>query len=371
MQLFWVVVLNTIANTGIGVLLPLMPVLLQQHGFSVAQLSLPFFAIVFGRIIAKFFCKKFFFLQYRFVSAISFVIYTMVFVCYLFFRAKYAFVGFRFLEGFVEGLLVIMLTDIAIHVSEKHNRGFYMGIFGFSFGLGMILGPLYGGFLYSRYGVDAVFFANVVLGIIGVVCSFMLDKYSINEGKALRISKEVVWLMAYYAPAILRRIYLFSFAIFLPIYITQVRGMQMAEVSRLFVIIALALTFLGPLSGRLVDKISARHVVAFGTVAMSLCSFALYLGFGFRFFYIMLFFFGIILPAGMKYFADLIREHQNRTQILGIAGTVAEFATILVACVVPLISDISIEYNWLFLAVVGLFASVPFFGMVKLPLYNR
>lgn len=360
MQLFWVVLLNIIANTGIGVLLPLMPVLLQQHGFTVSQLSIPFFAIVFGRIIAKFFCQKLFFLQYRFISVISFTIYTLIFVCYIFFRNHYTFVVLRFLEGFVEGILVVMLTDIAIHISEKHNRGFYMGIFGFSFGFGMIIGPLYGGILYAKYGVDAVFIANAVLGFIGILCSLKLEKYTIQKEKYLKISMAVVKLMAYYSPAILRRVYLFSFAIFLPIYIVQTQGLNVSEVSRLFVVIAIALTILGPLSGRLVDFISARWVIIIGMVAMSLCSFAIYLGYNFAFFYIMLFFFGIVLPAGMKFFADLVREHKNRTQILGFAGTVTEFATIFVACIVPIISAMNIQYNWVFLAVISLFSVLPF-----------
>jgi MFS family permease len=365
MQLFWVVLLNIIANTGIGVLLPLMPVLLQQHGFTVSQLSIPFFAIVFGRIIAKFFCQKFFFLQYRFISVISFAIYTLIFICYIFFRSHYTFVGLRFLEGFVEGILVVMLTDIAIHISEKHNRGFYMGIFGFSFGFGMILGPLYGGILYAKYGVDAVFIANAVLGLIGILCSFKLEKYTIQKEKSLKISMAVIKLMAYYSPAILRRIYLFSFAIFLPIYIVQTQRLNITEVSRLFVIIAISLTILGPFSGRLVDIISARWVIIIGMVAMSICSFAVYLCFGFAFFYIMLFFFGMVLPAGMKFFADLVREHKNRTQILGFAGTVTEFATIFVALIVPIISAINIQYNWLFLAIVGMLSTIPFISKKK------
>ena len=188
MQLFWVVLLNIIANTGVGVLLPIMPVLLQEYGFSISGLSFPFLAIVFGRIVSKFFCEKILFLQYKFILAISFLFYSLTFLCYFFFNIKFVFIGLRFLEGIAEGLLVVMLTDVAIHLSEKSNRGFYMGIFGFSFGFGMIIGPLCGGILYSCYGVDAVFMANFILGLIGVLCSFFLNRYDIKKEKKLKIS---------------------------------------------------------------------------------------------------------------------------------------------------------------------------------------
>ena len=361
MQLFWVVLLNIIANTGVGVLLPIMPVLLQAYGFSISGLSLPFLAIVFGRIVSKFFCEKILFLQYKFIFAISFLVYSLTFLCYFFFHAKFVFVGLRFFEGIVEGLLVVMLTDVAIHLSEKHNRGFYMGIFGFSFGFGMIIGPLYGGILYSRYGVGAVFMANFILGLLGTLCSFFLNKYDVKKEKKLKFSMRVLKLMAYYSPAMLRRIYLFSFAIFLPIYVVQVLGLTIQNVAKLFTVIALALTIFGPFSGRLVDKVSARLVIIVGTVLMSVCCFAIFIGWNFSlFFYIMLFCFGLVLPAGMKFFADLVKDCNNRTQILGIAGTTTEFSTLFVAGIMPFIAETNINYAWLFLGIVGIFTILPF-----------
>ena len=57
-QLLCVVLLNTIANVGVGSLLPIMPVLLRDYGFSVAGLSLPFFAIVFWAHYCEIFLRK-------------------------------------------------------------------------------------------------------------------------------------------------------------------------------------------------------------------------------------------------------------------------------------------------------------------------
>ncbi|MFT4967540.1 MAG: DHA1 family multidrug resistance protein-like MFS transporter [Candidatus Deianiraeaceae bacterium] len=361
MQLFWVILLNTIANTGIGVLLPIMPVLLQSYGFSISGLSLPFLAIVFGRIISKLFCGKLLVLQYKYISIIAFTLYSFIFILYSIFRTKLAFIGLRFLEGLVEGIVIVMLTDVAIHLSQKHNRGFYMGIFGFSFGIGMIIGPLYGGILYVKYGVDGVFIANFILGIFGVICSFFLHKYNIHKKEKLKISFDVIKLMAYYSPAMLRRVYIFSLSIFLPIYTTDVLGLEVTDVAKLFSIIAVALIFFGPVSGRLVDKISARLVIIIGIFAMSLCSFAIFAGGQFYvFFGIMLIFFGCVLPAGMKFFADLVKEHGNRTQVLGIAGTTTEFATLFVAIIVPFIAQVNIMYVWLFLAAIGMLSVLPF-----------
>ena len=291
----------------------------------------------------------------------SFLMYSITFILYFVCKQKFVFVGLRFIEGLVEGILVVMLTDIAIHLSKKHNRGFYMGIFGFSFGIGMIIGPIYSGVLYIKYGIDAVFLVNCIIGIFGILCSFFLHTYTIHKEESLRFSVDILKLMAYYSPAILRRVYLFSFAIFLPIYVLQVLELTVKETSRLFMITAIMLTIFGPISGKLVDKISVRLVVIIGTMLMSICCIGIFVGMTFMpLFYGMLACFGFVMPAGMKFFADLVKEHKNRTQILGIAGTTTEIATVFVAIIVPFIAEINIASVWLFLGLVGILTILPF-----------
>lgn len=361
MQMFLVLVLNTFANTGIGALLPIMPVMLQSYGFSLSGLSVPFLAIVIARIFAKLFCGRILFLQYKWMCVLAFAVYILTFLLYFVYPAKWMFVGLRFLEGLVEGLLVVMLTDISIHLSQKHNRGFYMGLFGLSFGIGMVTGSLYSGVLYTHFGVDAIFLTNIGIGILGLICALFLKKYDIQKTQALKMSPALLRLLTYYAPAMLRRVYLFTFAIFLPLYVVQKLDASISHSAKLFAIIALVLSILGPASGKFVDKFSARIVIILGTVAMSISSIGIYLGGEFSFFfYTMLISFGFVLPAGMKFFADLIKSHPNRTEVIGIAGTTTEFATIFVALIVPFIIDIDINMPWLFLGVVGMLSVIPF-----------
>lgn len=349
------------ANTMFGSVLPIMPSLLKEYGFSTSGLSIPFLAIVFARIFVKFFCGKVLFLQYKWMCVISYALYILVFFLYCLYRTKLMFMGLRFLEGLAEGMLIVIFTDIAIHLSQKNNRGFYMGLFGMSFGIGMIIGPVYSGILYDKFGVDAIFLVNIYIACFGVLLSLFLEKYDIQKTEKLKLSIDLIRLLTKYLPAILRKVYFFTFAIFLPLYISQHLKMPVMYSSKLFAIIAFVLIIFGPISGRFVDKFSAQIVIIIGSVAMSIFSATIYFGGNFSvFFYLMLASLGFILPAGMKFFADLVKDHPNRTEILGISGTVAEIATIFVAIFVPFIMSINISYPWLFLSIFSLISITPF-----------
>jgi len=202
--------------------------------------------------------------------------------------------------------------------------------------------------------------------LIGAGTSLMLGKYTTKHEEKSPITKDDLLLMLYYTPAMIRRAYLFAFAIFLPIYASNTLHMDVSQVAKLFIITAVALTLLGPLSGRIVDKISARIVIVVGMMIMSVCSFLIFIGIDFfTAFYALLFCFGIILPAGMKYFADLIKDHKSRTHILGIAGTTTEIATIFMAILVPLIASINQHYVWALLSVLTIAGVLPFARVKK------
>lgn len=366
MQLFWIVLLNTIANTGFGVILPVMPILLQSHGFSVAGLSVPFVAIVLGRIVSKTFCATLAAkLQYRAIIHLSFIVYSVVFLLYIFAATKTEFIILRFIEGLFEGMIVVILTDITLTLSKQSNRGFYMGIFGASFGIGMVAGPIYGGMVLAKYGTSAIFITNAILGAVGFICTVFLNKYSVIKEEKLRLTRNLLKILTFYSPAILRRTYLFSFAIFLPLYCTQVIGMDIPAITKIFAMIAVALIILGPASGRIVDKLNCRLVTIWGTVGMSISCLMIFFGMHFfTFFTLMLIFFGITMPAGMKFFGDMVQNNPNRTQILGLAGSMTEVITLFVALFMPLVADLNILYPWLFLCVIGFIAVLPYISKI-------
>lgn len=359
-QVICVILLNTIANIGFGALLPIMPLLMRDYGFSASALSIPFLSIIFARIVCRFYCEKFLISQYKTVLVGLYIMYIIIYAFYIFFKNKFLFIGLRFCEGIVEGLLMIILTDIIMELSSKKNSGFYMGLFGSSFGIGMMIGPMFSGIIYSNYGINYVFILNITLGFIGIIVTMFLGHYTIKKTEKFRVSLNTLRLISHYSPSILRRVCFFSFAIFLPIYISDVVKSDVKFTSQMFALMALVPTVISPISGKLSDKISARFLILSSMVCMSILCLFLFFGFSFtKFFFLLLIFLGFMLSLGMKYFTDIIRNHESRTQIIGVAGTAMEFATLIVACIVPFIIEFNIQYVWLFLAFISLIAIIP------------
>ena len=57
---------------------------------------------------------------------------------------------------------------------DKDNREKNIGIMEATFGLGMLLGPLIGGFMFSAFGFKGMFFCFVVVGFIMLPWTYYL-----------------------------------------------------------------------------------------------------------------------------------------------------------------------------------------------------
>jgi MFS family permease len=253
------------------------------------------------------------------------------------------------------------LTDIVLVISKKANRGFYMGIFGASFGIGAILGSFYSGFVLAKFGMNSIFVSNIILALCGVCVVQLLGEYHLMKQEKLKINKELLGLMSLYSASILRRVYMFAFTIFLPIYCVQILKMDLKNVANVFGIVACVLVFVGPVAGRMADKMNVNSIIVVCIGVMSFSSLMIFLGFNFNLFFgLLLVFFGITMPANMKLFCDAIENNANRTQVLGIAGSLAEIMMLFIAVAVPLAMTFGVQYVWLFLVACGAVAVVPY-----------
>lgn len=360
MQFALVILLNTLAFSGMSSLLPVMPILLLAKGFSISATSIPFLAIIVARIFAKSFCRIFLRVEYKIVCIACFACYCAVFYFYAFVEGRVGFIVLRVLEGFIEGILIVVFTDIAMTLSNKSNRGFYMGIFGSSFALGLVLGPLYSGVLYAKFGMSSIFMLNAFLGVLAVVLSFFMKRYRMQKQEKFCFSKNVFRLISFYSPAILRRIYIFSFAIFLPIYLNKHLGESVEKTSQIFAELVLVIIVASPFAGKLADRISPKRLTIFSIILTVVFTFAIFVQASFYYaFFTMLIFFSLAVSAGAKLFLNKIEESPQRTEIIGLASSVADVSSLVVAVFIPILAEKSIHLPWLFLAFCGIVALVP------------
>jgi MFS family permease len=175
LQFLLVLLLNVFINTGIGIIVPVLPLFLKSFGFSTMGLSLPFLVLILGRFLSKYYAGQLIaWFGNKGILFFCFLCSSCVFAIYPHIYSATLFSVVRFFEGVVEGIGIICLTDMAINLSSQ-QRGKLMGYFGSSFGLGFILGPLIGDLTFHYWGLHNMFYCGTLIGGLGLVFVYCLS----------------------------------------------------------------------------------------------------------------------------------------------------------------------------------------------------
>lgn len=236
----------------------------------------------------------------------------------------------RLLQGLSGGLMLPLATSTLFRAFPPGERGLALGFFAIPIVAGPALGPTVGGYIVTNWDWRYVFFVNLPVGIAAVLLALALlrpgearpnariDLYgvllsSIGFGACLyglsRVSQDgwdaftvrgfialgLVGLIAFVAyewgrdaPLLDVRLFerppflvantvgwvstiaLFGAEFMLPLYLQNLRGLTAVETGLMLLPQGLAVAVVGPIAGRLVDRIGARSVVVVG---MSLLAF--------------------------------------------------------------------------------------------------
>ena len=359
-------------NIGFGLIIPVMPILLKEHGFSTGYMSSAFLCLVFARflfqniggsLIPKIGTQR--------ILLFSFVFYSILMFYYPFIDSRNLFLLFRFAEGCFEGLAVVCLHYLSIELSTKEDRGKKMGQFSATFGLGFIIGPTLGGIMYEYYGSKGMFWSAMILGIIGILgLIFYGNRLGIrrrnNESKSVfpKLNKDYLRFFPFYGPYFLRRILFFSFIIILPLFVSDYFAISSSRIGLIFTMSAIITTLLMPFSGKVSDKISPYFVVMISLLIMS----GLIAFFGFvtdQSIFLILFLletlaFCFMLPAAMKIFGNLVEKHPKRGSIMGLFGSLTDISTMIIPFILLPLYNYKATLPWLFLSSICFIISVPY-----------
>ena len=82
-----------------------------------------------------------------------------------------ALIGFRALQGFGGGGLIVTAQAIIADVVSARDRGKYQGIFGAVFGVSSVVGPLLGGFFVDHLSWRWIFYINLPTGALALIAT--------------------------------------------------------------------------------------------------------------------------------------------------------------------------------------------------------
>ncbi len=166
--------------TGVGIVVPLLPVYANDLGasglyvgmiFGAFSISRTFLLPVFGRL-SDFRGRKPF-------IVIGLFAYTLISVAFTFSENVESLIILRFIQGAGSAMIMPVVQAYVGEITPEGSEGYSMGLFNLSMFLSLSLGPLMGGSIKDVWTLDAAFICMGIFSAIGLLlCLFFLPPVS-------------------------------------------------------------------------------------------------------------------------------------------------------------------------------------------------
>ena len=163
------------AVTGVGIVVPLLPVYAHDLGAS---------GLYIGLIFGAFSISRTFFLPYfgrlsdlkgrKPIILPGFFAYALISLAFIFSNAVQTLIIIRFFHGIASAMLMPVIQAYIGDITPRGREGTTMGLFNMSLFLGLSLGPLIGGVIKDAYSLKASFMCMGLLALVGFFLSLLL-----------------------------------------------------------------------------------------------------------------------------------------------------------------------------------------------------
>jgi len=183
------------AVTGVGIVVPLLPVYAHELGAGGFSIGLIFGAFALSRS----FCMPYFGRRSDLKGRKPFIIiglagYALVSLAFTRADTITHLVTIRFLHGIVSAMMLPVIQAYVGDITTSGKEGATMGIFNMSLFLGLSLGPVLGGVIKDRISLDGAFISMGLLSLTAcILCALLLPPRS-TERIAARQTDPVPWL---------------------------------------------------------------------------------------------------------------------------------------------------------------------------------
>jgi len=182
------------AVTGVGIVVPLLPVYAHSLGAS---------GLYIGLIFGSFSLSRTFFLPYfgrksdksgrKHLIVTGLAGYTLISIAFVFSSNVETLIAIRFFQGIASSMMMPVIQAYVGDITPKGREGFTMGLFNMSLFMGLSLGPLMGGGIKDVFGLEASFICMGALSLIGFFLSLFLLPPISREKVLQRTRPPVKW----------------------------------------------------------------------------------------------------------------------------------------------------------------------------------
>jgi MFS transporter, DHA1 family, multidrug resistance protein len=180
--------------SGVGIVVPLLPVYARTLGAGGLYIGLIFGAFTLSRTI---------FLPYfgqlsdkkgrKTLIVPGLLAYTIVSIAFLISESIGSLILIRLIQGVASAMLMPVIQAYVGDITPAGREGFTMGLFNMSVFFGLSLGPVLGGLIHDRFGLDAAFWAMGGLSLIGFFLSLFLLPPVCSERVVRRAREPTGW----------------------------------------------------------------------------------------------------------------------------------------------------------------------------------
>lgn len=269
--------------TGVGIVVPLLPVYAHNLGAS---------GIYIGLIFGSFSLSRTFLLPYfgrysdkkgrkPFIVAGLFA-YTLVSLTFILANNVESLIGIRFVQGIASAMIMPAVQAYVGDITPAGREGFTMGLFNMSMFLGLSIGPLIGGIIHDRFSLDTSFAAMGFLALAGFLLSLFLLPPTKSEPVVNRGTEPLEWKRLLYDRD-MAGLFLFRLAYaacigviwsFLPVLADTEFSLSSSSIGILVMIGVFSSGMLHVPMGFLADRVNRKMMVIIGGLIISYAIFS-------------------------------------------------------------------------------------------------
>ncbi len=180
--------------TGVGIVVPLLPIYAHDLGASGLYIGLIFGAFSISRtFLLPYFGRKSDQKGRKPFIVAGLFAYTVVSLAFMLSNSIESLIALRFLQGIASAMIMPAVQAYVGEITPTGREGFTMGLFNMSMFLGLSIGPLIGGIIRDRFSLGTSFASMGFLTFLGFMLSFFLLPPTKSERVVSRGIEPLPW----------------------------------------------------------------------------------------------------------------------------------------------------------------------------------